>query len=223
MLTIRRAFIPFAPALLFLSMSIGSVALAEIHWQHTRTRCCIPGYRYTHDDREVSNRVIAIADPVREVTWHYPNRNRTLRQKMFHFPVRSLAADQVRLENVGLTLYSDGRMSATGRVVHDGGPQGALLGNFVIIRLQAYAGLPGRQGELADAAVVWQTEKRVWVTRDRPKIISLADSENLLEPQVSSGPRQNEHHRRITVWPRLAEQFDEVTHLELELAYLGDR
>jgi len=221
MLTLRRARIPFAPALLLLSMITGSVGLAEIHWQHTRTRCCIPGYRYTDDDREVSNRVIAIADPAQAVTWHHPDR--TLRRKLFHFPVRSLVADQVRLENVGLMLYSDGRLSATGRVVHDGGPQGDLLANRVIVRLQAYAGLPGRQGELADAVVVWRTEKWLRISRDRPQIISLAGVENLLEWQAPSGTYQKEDHRGDAVKGRLAAQFDEITHLEVELAYLGDR
>lgn len=221
MLTQRRALILFASTLPFYTMIFVSVGLAEIHLQHTRTRCCIPAYRYTHDDQEVSNRVIAIADPTRDVTWHNPERN--LRQKMFHFPVRSLAADQVRLENVGLTLYSDGRLSATGRVVHDGGPQGDLMGNRVVIRLQAYAGLPGRQGELADAAVVWQTEKQLRISRDHPQIVSLAGDENLLEPQFSYDAYQRGASRQNTSWPRLSEQFDEITHLEVELAYLRDR
>lgn len=220
MLTPRRALIPFALVLL-ISMIIGGEGLAETHRQHTYTRCCIPGHRYTHDDREVSNRVITIADPVRAVTWHNPDR--TLQRKVFHFPVRSLAANQVRLENVGLTLYSDGRLSATGRLIHDGGSQGDLLGNRVIIRLQAYAGLAGQRGELANAPVVWQTEKRLLISRDRPQVISLAGYENRLAPANINDTYQKEDYREKAAWTRLREQFDEITHLEVELAYLGDR
>jgi hypothetical protein len=193
-----------------------AVSLAEIHFQRVRTKCCIRPYRYGHDSLRSRDTVVAIADPTRDIIWlnegtqtvEGVNREvlveKTVRQKPFHFPALSLTAGPITLDRVGLRIYNTGDIEATGRISHDGGPDGGLLGGNGTIRLHAYTGRPGNRAEPADSPVVWGSECHFWVSANRPSVIHLTPVEC---PDTSV----------------IRRQFNQITHLEVELEYQGDR
>jgi hypothetical protein len=129
-----------------------------------------------------------------------------VQRKKFHLRATSLTADQVNLGQIGLAIYDTGDIVATGRLAHDGGPNGDLRANFVRVHLRAYAGLPNRADAagLTDAPVVWACEHRFWVKRGRPKTVSLV-------PPTASQSSQLRCH------------FEKITHLEVELQCQRDR
>ncbi len=220
-MTSRKTFPLVCCAAVVFSIAGQGFAWAECHRQKTCNRCSVPGYAYTHDDREVSKRVIAVGDPITRVTWRHPTR--TVRSRSFHFPVRALVTDQVKLETVGLILYSDGKLSATGRLINDGGPDGDLKGNRVIVRIQAFTAMEAQQGELANAPVVWQSEQRLWVSRDKPQMTSLVGDGNRVGFRHCDGATRTRQMGKMADLSRLRQHFDEITHLEVELAYRDDR
>lgn len=200
---------------LVLSM-LPKTGLVAANCQRVRSRCCVPAYRYGHDELTVRGRVVAIADPARTVTWQREETRSVngvnqkliaeeqIQRKPFHFPAASLTVDHISLDRVGLAIYSNGNITATGRVAHNGGPNGELAGNAVAIRLRVYAGRTGSRAELADAPMIWHTSTNFWVRRDVPEVISLTSS-------FSSEQATLRRH------------FNEITHLEVELIYQRDR
>lgn len=149
-------------------------------------------------------------------------------RKPFHFRATAIELDQLRLDQVGIMLMPSGRLYATGRITHDGG-DGGLIGNNIIVRVRAYVspnGLTvtggrtvGADGERVlistpnevtrippDSYRVWESKHETWVPRGGPHHIKLAPEADKLEA------------RRV-----LADQFDDITHLEVELAYQRDR
>jgi hypothetical protein len=161
-------------------------------------------------------------------------------RKPFHFRATALTVDHVTLDQVGLALIkADGTLYATGRITHSGG-DGGLIGNNLIIRIRAYvspaglttisSGATGRTVNAAgivvedendviplatpnevtrippDAYRVWETEHKFWVSRGGPHHVKLAPNADRMEDRVT-----------------LQDHFDDITHLEVELAYQRDR
>ena len=193
--------------------------------QRTRTKCCL-----THDysdsrwpftvPRYVRKTVIAVAatDPT------LAGKDR----KPFHFRATALELDQLRLDQVGLFLdRTTCQLHATGRITHEGG-DGGLIGNNIIVRVRAYASptgltVPGGITSVGDTAVLVATPNEV--TRIPPDAYRVWESKH--ETWVSRG---GPHHIRLAPdadigWARavLKEHFDDITHIEVELAYQRDR
>lgn len=194
------------------------------HRQRARTRCCLPRYNYGHDTPRSRETALAVADAVEtNNSWRELNlsniaqtqRNRLnygrpistvpvkVLRKPFHVEAESITARHATLEQIGIAIYENGHLESNGRISHDGGPNAGLLGGNVVIRLRAFAAHPvGR--ELLDPTVVWSSEHRVWVAREKPRMVSLVPPH--AEPPAAV--------RRF---------FDRITHIEVELEYEQDR
>lgn len=128
-------------------------------------------------------------------------------RKSFHFTRDSLVAQHTTLQQVGMTLWSNGSLVATGRISHDGGPDGSRVGANVTLIVRAYAApvsdrLPD---ELPlNTPMLWQSRHRLWVSRHQPQVISLTEA----------------HPTQATV---LRRNFNQITHLEVELEAERDR
>jgi hypothetical protein len=202
-----------------------------------RNQGCLPRHHYGHDLLRFRDRGLAVADPVVLCIWHEENivgqeficshgkpysigtveplvpDNRKLelvrnvRRKPFHFTSASLAANNVRLEQVGISVYDTGQISASGRLSHDGGPDGSLAGANLTLYLRAYAApvVPVTAGALPiNAPLVWESRHKLWISRNRPQVVSL------IPPDAGYSPLLRRH-------------FEQITHLEVELEAQRDR
>ncbi len=199
--------------------------------QRTCSRACLPKHAYGHDDRSVAGSILAVA-PVGQPTQtnqFFPAADadgklkaRAIRRKIFTPAVASLTVDHVKLQRISLALYDDGQLDCTGGLSHDGGPNGALLGNRVTIRVRAYAGVPQHPNVDNAAPLMWETTRELWSSRRRPVAISLV-------PGIASA--RLPHGEQIEFFTRgnssladaVRRHFDEITHLEVELEYRKDR
>lgn len=202
----------------------------------TANRGSLPHYGYGHDLQRFRDSAFAVADPGVTTRWleenlvgerivcggrekvrqvprplipegRKPQLERFARRKPFHFTTGSLSANNVTLEQVGLSIYDTGNIAASGRISHDGGPNGSVAGANVTLRLRAYAApVAGTaDGRLPlNSPLVWESSCTLWVSRNQPRVVSLTP------------PGQN-------YWPILRRQFDEITHLEVELEAQQDR
>jgi hypothetical protein len=183
----------------------------EHHRRVACSRCGIPNYRYGHDTESQRASFVAIGDSsttVQQQRWH-PTAAGTsaetvsVRKRTFVIPVRELQADSVTLDSIGLFMYDDGTIHATGRLSHAGGPTGELLTRGVVIRLHAIAWLPGHEGQPSSAPVVWTAETHARVPRNAPEQLRLVASDRSVA--------------------ELFRHFDAITHFEVELECLRDR
>ena len=193
-------------------------------------------YDYRHDLQRFRASALAIADPVVIEEWReeyvvdagyqygaqrsevptfgslMPDGKkealvRTVSRKPFHFTTASLVANDVTLQQVGLSIYETGTIAATGRISHDGGPDGSLAGANVTLIVRAYASpTPGNFANQLplNSPVIWQSNQRLWVSRNQPRVIPLVGSSNSYAREF----RQN---------------FHQITHLEVELEAERDR
>lgn len=126
-------------------------------------------------------------------------------RKPFHVRALALTAGPAKLEQLALSITDTGHVDSSGRLTHDGGPDGSLLGSKVTIRLRAFAAVaPDAERLPPDAPLVWQSQQTLWVARNQPATISLA-------------PTLHAHA------PELRRHFNEITHFEVELAAQQDR
>lgn len=199
MKTLSNAFLPVAVTVVLLSIGIQSAALAEIHWQRTCNRCCVPKHDYGYDTPRFGATKFAVANAA--------VGQGGLQRKPFHFRATALKVDHLQLDQVGLAIYkAEGKLVATGRITHSGG-DGGLIGNNVTIRIRAYVASSADTFQIPpDAVVVWESEQNLWVSRGRPQYISLVPAPNYL-PQSK----------------QLKLHFDEITHLDVEMEYRRDR
>jgi len=203
--------------------------------QRICTRCCLPNnYDYGHDSPRFAASALATADAIQAVTWYDEaieepecwqqdglrytlnslvprdtkarnNLSRPVQRKPFHFTQASLTVNHIRLDQIGLSIYDTGHVSASGKVSHDGGPDGGLIGNNVTIRLRAFAAPVNQIGQLPiNSTVVWENEHRLWVKRGPTQTIQLTAGRDFRDPEL----------RRY---------FHEITHFEVELEYKQDR
>lgn len=117
------------------------------------------------------------------------------------FIIRPLETGPVRLQQIGISLYETGRFVLSGRLNHDGGPNGALWGNRVTVRVRALAGPEGENVPADKAPAVWETSRSLWLSRGVPEPFSL----------------------RIRGTAALARHFDEITHIEIYLQHRRNR
>lgn len=194
----------------------------HFHNRHREcTKCGIKGgYHYGADaDRHIVS-MFARSRPadLRTVTWALPQPwvvgapppfpgtyPQTLRSKSFHLPLPGMAIDGIRLEQVGLTLYESGRLDATGVLIHSGGPDAAIQGNWVTLRLRAYAAEAVEAANPLDAPASWECEQRFWLPRG-PKTVPLIAAED-----------------RAAAMEVLGLQFDKLNYIQVELEYTNDR
>ena len=183
------------------------VSAGKLYWhrQCTPTKCCLPDRDYGKSvwpfstphsfgatEIAVANAAVGVGD---------------LRHLPFHFRDLVLTADHLTLDQVGLAIYETrGRLLATGRITHNGG-DGGLIGSNVTIRIRAYVASSADPNQIPpDAVVVWKSERKVWISRNRPQHISLV-------PTGLHFPQPEELNRH----------FNQITHLEVELEYEKDR
>lgn len=186
-------------AVVLLPVASTSAGKLYFHLHRTRTKCCLPKHHYGHDTPRFGASDFAVANAAVGPEGQ--------QRKPFHFRAIALTVDQLQLDQIGLAIYeSEERIIATGRITHNGG-DGGLIGNNVTIRVRAYvASSPDSNQIPPDAVVIWQSERKIWVSRDRPEFISLVPASKYL-PQPT----------------KLARHFDEITHLEVEMEFKRDR
>ena len=211
--------------------------LPQLNYRRVPNQNGLREYQYDHDVERFRSRAIAVADPVRIEEWfeeygvsgaqlgHAVQRSgwdeagtlipdnwkgdlvRRVARKPFHFTTAALVANNATLQQVGLTIYDTGRISATGRISHDGGPDGSLAGANVNVMLRAYASpTPGNfNNQLPlNSPMVWHSRLRFWVSRNQPQVTSLVSPSNGYVREF----RQN---------------FNQITHFEVELEAERDR
>jgi hypothetical protein len=209
----------------------------HLNYRRVANQNGLRAYQYSHDVERFRSRAIAVADPVRIEEWfeeygvsgaqlgHAVQRSgrdeagtlipdnwkgdlvRRVARKPFHFTTAALVANNATLEQVGLTIYDTGRISATGRISHDGGPDGSLGGANVNVILRAYASpTPGNfNNQLpVNSSMVWHSRLRFWVSRNQSEVTSLVCPSNGYVREF----RQN---------------FNQITHFEVELEAERDR
>jgi hypothetical protein len=192
-------------AVSFIALSIGvqSAVRAEIHWQRSCNKGCIPqkpnhSRNYGHDAPRFGASEFAVANAV-------TGQGGQMR-KPFHFRALALKVDHLQLDQVGLAIYkAEGKLVATGRITHSGG-DGGLIGSNVTIRIRAFAAASTDTFLIPpDAVVVWESEQNLWVTRGGPQSISLVPTQNYLTQSKTT------------------QHFEEITHLEVTMEYRRDR
>ena len=203
------------------------------HRATTCNRCCLRSEDYALYAQRVSESLVAVA-PVNQPTsiTHYyladsetggTRRTVPAQRKNFEVLRNSIVADGVTLERVGVSLYDSGFYACTGLLRFDGGPDGALLGANVVLRVRAYSGAPQHPGTLTNMRLLWETERPMWVPRGEAKSISLLP--------VPLPSRANGAVTRVGLtdsWPHpvtqmIIQHFDETTHLEIVLERCKDR
>jgi len=216
-----------------------SRAVASKHFFNRATTCTrhrLPAYDYALHAERVSARVVAIAPagPPTSIKHYKPDPSRggawwavdVLRRD---FPVlrNSIVANGVELERIGLSLYNTGQYACTGVLRFDGGPDAALLGANVVIRVRAYSGVPQHPGGLTNMRLLWETERPAWVHRGEAKSVSLLPGRP--RPPCPPESRVRAPATDSWNWPREApskliyQHFNEITHLEIVLEHGKDR
>lgn len=190
-------------------VAVASITLGSRNRQRIPNRCSVPRHNYRHDETRPRASAVCVVETPEPgtVVRNRPNatdpadRKIQVRVKRFPFPIKTLTLDHITLSQVGITLYEDGTLLASGRIRHDGGPNGDLRGNDVTVRLRAYAGNSEAKEGLEDEPSIWQSEMTVWITKDDNRVIQLTPSN--------------------AVWMRPAckTYFNETTHIEVEIEY----
>ncbi|WP_182865379.1 hypothetical protein [Stieleria mannarensis] len=212
--------------------AIGSTSAGDffLNRQRVNTQCCIPGHNYQHnsfpftapDIARKSAIAVAATDPTRPRSGFRP----------FHFREVSLTVGPLTLDRVGLALQRDGEpLLATGSIRHSGG-DGGLIGSNVVVKMRAYVShnamlndrdrsvtspvtavgstvtaSPNQVTRLpADAVMVWQGEHTFWLSRNGEQTVEL-----------QAAPMSGD------AVLKLANYFDLITHLEVELGHRRDR
>lgn len=182
-------------------LSITTARAGKLYWHHQGTcnKHCVPIGNYGHDSPIFGTTRFAVANA--------PIGIGTYEIKPFHFRSTAMVIDQLQLDRVGMALYKkDGKIVATGRILHNGG-DGGIAGNNVTIRLRAYVASMADSTQIPpDAHVVWESERHIWIPRDHPQFVSLV-------PQSTKSPQSEE----------LMRHYNSITHLEVELEYSRDR
>src|SRR5205807_1961674 len=149
-----------------------------------------PGFR-----RESAPAQIQTADG------RYVSRPLIVRRKRFLLDATAIVADPVRLDQVQLAVYETGRVAASGRILHPGGPNPGLLGNNITIRVRAYAGVPLEGTSSPNGPLLWQGEKLRWLPKNQPQVM-------VLSGEFSEEVRLH---------------YDEIQLMEVNLEYRKDR
>jgi hypothetical protein len=194
--------------------------------QRTANRRALPAYRYGFDDVRAAGNLVAIASvdqpaPVAGLKFGPPKDAPAVKRKVFAAPLPALVVDRLQLSRISLAIYDSGQIVATGLLRHDGGPYGSIQGNNVTIRLRAFAGTPQFAGELNGAPMLWQTERQLWISRNRPQMISLIPLPGDLAGKNAAIPFHVP--AECSFDELLRRHFNEITHLEIELEYRHDR
>ncbi len=130
------------------------------------------------------------------------NRFGTVDRQCKRFVIAPVVNDQVRIDFPSAVAYDDGEFIFSGILVHDGGPFGALKGNWVTVSIRGLAdqtneGVPPSM----PAPVVWETSERVWASKDTPIRLAIG------VPDCKAAARH----------------YNELTHIEVQLEYRIDR
>jgi len=161
---------------------------------------------------------IPSAEPkgTRQVVW--------VRRKDFPLLRNSISASGVTLERMGVSLYETGQHVCTGLLRFDAGPDGSLLGANVVVHVRAYSGVPRHPGRLTNMRLLWETERAFWLNRGQAVTVSLLPNPPRVQSAFATPVRVHLGHS----WPHppshlIYQNFDETTHLEVELEYRRNR
>ena len=220
-----------------LSLCIGTITIYCAYGfpQLRATRCnqCgLQDYRYGHDAAVAADSLIAIAPAdqpesiiqVSSVDKTGKRQKQTILRKVFPTPVNSLLANDVTLNRIALVIYSSGKAACTGKLTFDGGPQGALLGANIIVRVRAYSSTPQNPSGLENARLLWETATPLWISRNQSKATSLlptccklSKNRPVSITSAISGSSRRDMESRIRL------HFEETTHLEIVLEHYEDK
>jgi len=202
----------------------------------TQTKRCLPNHDYDHhawpftEPRGASATVIAVAptNPTEVGKSRKPFHFRATAMQVDQVSLEQVGLTLYRSDG---KLYASGRISCDGG---DGGLIGghvvirlrAYVSHTaaaapvlnVLPATTTSAQAPNADGQIPiatpsevtrippDAYVVWESERRVWVSRARPETVSLVNPRKTFLDQAT-----------------LRRHFDEITHIEVELQYQRDR
>ena len=210
-------------ALLVLGTGQAAVVAAPPYFHHQRaiTCHCIDARHYRSGGSvAASDRVILIARPLPPRTVAlYPVRDRPAAVAVKQFdavPITSLRAGPVTLGSVSAAVYANGEIFCTGIARHDGGPQRALHGGNVAVRVRLLMGTAESPHPPETARVLLEADRHYWVSRERSQTVApLATSAKRGVGQPLLSPRAQAD--------LIARHFDEITHIEITLDYFQDR
>lgn len=212
------------PAILVLGAGhAATVFAAPPYFHHQRAITCrgLDARHYRSSGSvAASDRLVLVARPLPPRTVELgPNRDNSdeVRVKQFDaVPRTELRAGPVTLGAVSVALYSNGEMFCTAIAEHDGGPQQALHGGNVAVRVRLLMDVPESPHPPHTARVLLEADQHYWVSRERSKTIApLATSARPLTRQLAES--KGAHSSLV------ARFFDAITHIEITLDYFQDR
>ncbi|MBI5759407.1 MAG: hypothetical protein HZA46_12885 [Planctomycetales bacterium] len=183
---------------------------AEVHWQRARVRCSVPGYRYEAD--EPSTTVSVRTKVFQSEDFSRPpekmgDKIRSVKSKRFLLNRDVVENQEIKLSQVGLRIYEDGGIAASGTLTHTGGADGSILRNCVTVRLRAYAGPKDKSDDgrdQIDGPILCEWSQTVLIRRGEPVAIQLPLPTQCMKRQI-------EQH------------FSEIVQLELDLIVRNNR
>lgn len=183
---------------------------AEIHWQRARVRCSVPGYWYEAD--EPSTTVSIRTKVFQQDDFSRPpekpgDKMRSVKSKRFLLNRDVVENQAIKLSQVGLRIYEDGGIAASGTLAHTGGTDGSILRNCVIVRLRAYGGPKDKTDDgrdQIDGPILCEWSQNVLIRRGEPLAITLSVPNECMKRQI-------EQH------------FSEIVQLELDLIVRNNR
>jgi hypothetical protein len=181
-------------------------------FRHRRLACnrgSLRWYPYAHNRQTNRASILATAVDAR------------VRRKTFAPASPSIAVDHVQLSRISLLMYKSGKLSFTGLISHQGQPNKEIRGNYVTVRVRAYAGTP-RHPNLDNASLLWESTRSLWLPRNQRIAISLLPGATRIP-----GPGGDEIRVTAKATESLADlvrlHFHQTSHIELELECRHDR
>jgi hypothetical protein len=101
---------------------------------------------------------------------------RGVKSKTFRIGIAVRLANGVIFDQAVLTIYETGLASVNGLVLHDGGPNQALLGSEVTIRIRALGDSKRAELAPADGPVFWETSKTLRIARGKTERLKLTSA-----------------------------------------------
>jgi hypothetical protein len=152
------------------------------HCQKAWNKHCIPWGHYT--ELSVSQTVATLPGTTpTEVGKKDVDQKVALIRKSFVLSSPAVQVDHIRLDQVGLAIYDNGKVAFSGQLLNQGGKLKELLGNNVKVVLRAHAGqnnegtplvLPRSAGPVSGPMLWEKVIYDQWLTAQNPKTIAIS-------------------------------------------------
>ncbi|MCS7466836.1 hypothetical protein NZK35_09290 [Stieleria sp. ICT_E10.1] len=233
----RRKQIGWIAALLSASIWHNTAGAEHLFWGRARTcnRGSIRPYNYVEDQtrRSISIDLVDTVGVPRtleagsDADIGNVAGDQATRARAYHPDQRRFEIDGLRVEDIAVELQDSGSLATSCRLTFSGGPERALDGTNVTLRLRALQG--GRSGRASSALspAIWESTYELWVPTNSVKSVPIvrarptnrAHSRTMVYAprQVSKtlGPDHPGIDLRLGTDPLLKEQFDEIRVFQL--------